>query len=1188
MDVDTVGGGIPEINAMVKEIILGIVERGANSDPSLSTNAFVPLREQAPARLDLEAEKDRPSRQWRVLIVGAGVAGLTAAKVLKESDQGDRFSIRILEARDRIGGRIHTMEVPGFVSRKGETIEAAPVDLGASYMHGCGSQHPIYAIAKDKAIRCDPSSSAQTYAAAWYDCDKGKRIRTSKVVRVHQVMYAAAKAVIDRAVEMRDRGLDDVPISQFFNKAVNDICSRGRSQHLTQVERRVLDCAAKRAWQICADFSQLSTVAEAAWIDEYEGEADDAADDADADHPDSSLPIADGAGEIGDKGEDKGGDKAGHEIKWVYAGKRKETARSRGKKRRKEKANAHLNAKTEEEQVVDRLVVDGYHTFLIDYLSAKLDECITRNTIVKQVESRDGGACAVTTDDGSVHEADFVVVTLPLGVLKNKSEKSKVTFVPPLSKEKRDAIDTFGMGSENKIILRYDPSDVFWPTRQAYFLSTDSRFRFLNLQYYGHAGILVVHGQPPFSWGWGNLSDDALVGEVRKCLALMFPGKAKGGPLGPEPKSTHVTRWDADDFSMGSYSFFAVNSDEATVTALSSCEGIDGQKRVYFAGEACSIDGHQCVHGAYETGMEAAKSILGRVARGEDAGPPEEGYGSPLVPGEMAQCSCCQKWKELRGVTGQELVAIQSSDDWTCSDKCRDAAARRGLGNAAGEGGTSDASEGMAFRPVYDPLGGSQMLTDVPFDLSGHISQIRNTPEKQKRKKAKKPKKRPTQIKAPRSKINGSAVNEDSWKDDIHQIRSTPPKSKKKAAGGAAGKAGKKKKRKADTNAAKAASSSVPKKPRKGAGPSEKTMLTQHASWDTLPKTIGGRRAPQPKHRTRSKGLDVRPESGRMFSERKQHAAPAAPRPFHPLLDGTRKETYTPRQWAELVRLVDAFVPNGGCASCRHGSTGCRKCNDTHVHKSLRKLVDRVKSKECPPPVIDDEPAKRKTGDDIHKEKYTPSEWADLVRRVDASVPNGGCCHCRYARNGCKHCNETHVHMNLQKLVDKVRRKESPPPISGEPISDDEADVPISGNPSRSEPDALRAELHPIHDLKLVPGMMLDVLWQVENTETVLCGEAWMPAELVHAPDAPDSEWMLDYDSSEEHGFPADARRVRFVEGNQLYDLNERTYLCWRRSSGGCNIDGGAGAGGSGAMVEAAEEGWEVGAIEWDADVVVM
>ena len=62
MDADTVGGGIPEINAMVKEIILGIVERGANSDPSLSTNAFVPLREQAPARLDLEAEKDRPSR----------------------------------------------------------------------------------------------------------------------------------------------------------------------------------------------------------------------------------------------------------------------------------------------------------------------------------------------------------------------------------------------------------------------------------------------------------------------------------------------------------------------------------------------------------------------------------------------------------------------------------------------------------------------------------------------------------------------------------------------------------------------------------------------------------------------------------------------------------------------------------------------------------------------------------------------------------------------------------------------------------------------------------------------------------------------------------------------------------------------------------------------------------------------
>ena len=81
------------------------------------------------------------------------------------------------------------------------------------------------------------------------------------------------------------------------------------------------------------------------------------------------------------------------------------------------------------------------------------------------------------------------------------------------------------------------------------------------------------------------------------------------------------------------------------------------------------------------------------------------------------------------------------------------------------------------------------------------------------------------------------------------------------------------------------------------------------------------------------------------------------PADFHKIEEVTddlcEGHTYTPGEWAELVRRVDAFVPNGGCGACRYGRTGCRKCNHTHVNKSLRKLVDRVKRKECPPPVID-------------------------------------------------------------------------------------------------------------------------------------------------------------------------------------------------------------------------------------------
>src|SRR5688500_13575363 len=58
-----------------------------------------------------------------VIIVGAGAAGLSAARVLSRSEK----SLYIMEARDRIGGRIHTLKNEGF---------SYPVEAGAEFMHG--------------------------------------------------------------------------------------------------------------------------------------------------------------------------------------------------------------------------------------------------------------------------------------------------------------------------------------------------------------------------------------------------------------------------------------------------------------------------------------------------------------------------------------------------------------------------------------------------------------------------------------------------------------------------------------------------------------------------------------------------------------------------------------------------------------------------------------------------------------------------------------------------------------------------------------------------------------------------------------------------------------------------------------------------------------------------------------------
>ena len=62
------------------------------------------------------------------IVVGAGVAGLTAARQLQRAGQ----QVIVLEARDRIGGRLHTARVDGVAT-----------DLGASWIHGI-NDNPLY------------------------------------------------------------------------------------------------------------------------------------------------------------------------------------------------------------------------------------------------------------------------------------------------------------------------------------------------------------------------------------------------------------------------------------------------------------------------------------------------------------------------------------------------------------------------------------------------------------------------------------------------------------------------------------------------------------------------------------------------------------------------------------------------------------------------------------------------------------------------------------------------------------------------------------------------------------------------------------------------------------------------------------------------------------------------------------
>ncbi len=72
-----------------------------------------------------------------VLIVGAGLSGLAAARQLAKSG----VKVIILEARDRVGGRVHTLRDPRL---------PIPIELGAEFVHG--KPREIWDIVREKDL----------------------------------------------------------------------------------------------------------------------------------------------------------------------------------------------------------------------------------------------------------------------------------------------------------------------------------------------------------------------------------------------------------------------------------------------------------------------------------------------------------------------------------------------------------------------------------------------------------------------------------------------------------------------------------------------------------------------------------------------------------------------------------------------------------------------------------------------------------------------------------------------------------------------------------------------------------------------------------------------------------------------------------------------------------------------------
>ena len=229
-------------------------------------------------------------------------------------------------------------------------------------------------------------------------------------------------------------------------------------------------------------------------------------------------------------------------------------------------------------------LVEGYGTLVANHaagLPVRLSTPITRI-------DHSGARLKLDTLAGTI-EADRVIVCVPTTVLASGT----LTFDPPLP-DKQAAADALPLGLADKVFLEVDRPE--WPANA-------------HLVGNPYSACTASHRLSPFglpvieSFFGGDCAEaledgDAAQFAIDELVALL--GSDWRRRL--TPKGT--TRWRHVPYIGGSYSHARVG--QAPQRAVLAAPVDD---RIFFAGEACHPHDFSTAHGAYETGVAAARAI---------------------------------------------------------------------------------------------------------------------------------------------------------------------------------------------------------------------------------------------------------------------------------------------------------------------------------------------------------------------------------------------------------------------------------------------------------------------------------------------------------------------------------------------------------------------------------------------------
>ena len=242
---------------------------------------------------------------------------------------------------------------------------------------------------------------------------------------------------------------------------------------------------------------------------------------------------------------------------------------------------------------VDVIMTNGYD-LIAEHLAKDLD--IRYNEKVSAIDYS-SDKVKITSSGGS-YEAEVVIVTVPLGVLKN----GVIDFEPKLSDKKQQAIDGLEMGSVNKFLLTWDTA--FWDTDLQYIGYTPDEFGkfnyFLNCSKFVNANALMTFGFGDYGEETESMGNEEIISEIMSHLKVIY------GDQIPKPTNMLRTKWKSNEYTYGAYSFATVGVKTKAYDWLA--ENVD--HKLFFAGEHTSRYYRGTVHGAYLSGIREAEQII--------------------------------------------------------------------------------------------------------------------------------------------------------------------------------------------------------------------------------------------------------------------------------------------------------------------------------------------------------------------------------------------------------------------------------------------------------------------------------------------------------------------------------------------------------------------------------------------------